>query len=216
MSELQRFLAARDHLLATRTDYAAAVAGFAWPQLDRFNWALDYFDTIARDNPAPALHIVEESGSESKLSYAQLSARSSQVANFLARLGAKRGDRILLMLGNEVPLWESMLAAIKLGAVLIPATTLLSGDDLADRLQRGKVRHVITNEAGATRVDELPAAVLAGINRICVSATARPGWTAFADSASEPSTFSPAGASSVTDPLLEYFTSGTTARPKLV
>jgi acetyl-CoA synthetase len=214
MSELQRFLAARDHLLATRTDYAAAVAGFAWPQLERFNWALDYFDVVARDNAAPALHIVEESGAEAKLSYAQLSARSSQVANFLARLGAKRGDRILLMLGNEVPLWESMLAAIKLGAVLIPATTLLSGDDLADRLARGKVRHVITNDAGAGRVDELPPAVLAGINRICV--TPRAGWTAFADSAREPAEFRPAEATRVTDPLLEYFTSGTTARPKLV
>ncbi len=214
MDELHRFLAARDHLLATRTDYAAAVAGFQWPTLERFNWALDYFDTIARDNPAPALHIVEESGTESKLSYAQLSQRSSQVANLLAHLGAKRGDRILLMLGNEVPLWESMLAAIKLGAVLIPATTLLSGDDLADRLQRGQVRHIITNAGGAERVDELPASVLQGLNRICV--TARAGWIDFADSAAQSTTFVPDGASRVIDPLLEYFTSGTTARPKLV
>ncbi|GAA4414995.1 AMP-binding protein [Quisquiliibacterium transsilvanicum] len=216
MSELQRFLAARDHLLATRTDYAAAVAGFAWPRLESFNWALDYFDAIARGNDAPALHIVEESGSEARLSYAQLSARSSQVAGFLARHGARRGDRILLMLGNEVPLWESMLAAIKLGAVLIPATTLLSGDDLADRLQRGNVRHIITNEGGASRVDELPAAVLAGISRIFVGDGARPGWIAFADSAVEPAGFRPEGATRADDPLLEYFTSGTTARPKLV
>jgi acetyl-CoA synthetase len=216
MDELQRFLAARDHLLAARTDYHAAVAGFAWPKLEHFNWALDYFDAIARDNDAPALHIVEESGSEAKLSYAQLSARSAQVASFLARHGARRGDRILLMLGNEVPLWESMLAAIKLGAVLIPATTLLSGDDLADRLQRGNVRHIITNEGGAGRVDELPAAVLEGINRICVAGAPRPGWIAFADSASEPAAFRPEGASRPDDPLLEYFTSGTTARPKLV
>ena len=216
MDELQRFLAARDHLLATRTDHAAAIAGFGWPRLERFNWALDYFDAIARGNDAPALHIVEESGSQARLTYAQLSARSSQVANFLARLGARRGDRILLMLGNEVPLWESMLAAIKLGAVLIPATTLLSGDDLADRLQRGKVRHIITNEGGAGRVDELPAAVLAGINRISVAANPRPGWIAFANSAAEPDSFRPATPTSVTDPLLEYFTSGTTARPKLV
>ncbi len=214
MSELQRFLVARDHLLATRTDYAAAVAGFAWPQLERFNWALDYFDVIARDNTAPALHIVEESGAQARLSYAQLSARSGQVANFLARLGAKRGDRILLMLGNEVPLWESMLAAIKLGAVLIPATTLLSGDDLADRLSRGKVRHIITNDSGAGRVDELPAAVLTGINRICVSP--RAGWIDFADGAGEPADFRAEGVTQATDALLEYFTSGTTARPKLV
>ena len=216
MSELQRFLAARDLLLQTRTDYPAAVAGFAWPQLEHFNWALDYFDVIARGNDAPALHIVEEDGREARLGYARLSARSSQVANLLARLGARRGDRILLMLGNEVPLWESMLAAAKLGAVLIPATMLLSGDDLADRLQRGKVRHVITNDTGAARFDELPAEVLAGISRICVSPTARPGWTAYAASEAEPAEFTPQGITRVTDPLLEYFTSGTTARPKLV
>ena len=216
MDELQRFLAARDHLLATRTDHAAAVAGFAWPKLEHFNWALDYFDSVARGNDAPALHIVEESGSQAKLSYAQLSTRSSQVAGFLARHGARRGDRILLMLGNEVPLWEAMLAAIKLGAVLIPATTLLSGDDLADRLQRGNVRHVITNATGAGRVDELPATVLAGINRIYVGDAPRPGWIPFADSHSEPAGFRPEGTTRVDDPLLEYFTSGTTARPKLV
>ncbi len=171
MTELQRFLAARDFLLAHRTDYAAAVAGFQWPSLARFNWALDYFDAIARDNDAPALHIVEESGIESRLSYAQLARRSSQVANFLAAGGARRGDRILLMLGNEVPLWETMLAAIKLGAVLIPATTLLAGRDLADRIERGRVRHVITNGAGRARFDELPASLLAGINLICTDPT---------------------------------------------
>jgi acetyl-CoA synthetase len=216
MDQLQRFLAARDHLLATRTDYAAAVAGFAWPRLEGFNWALDYFDAIAHGNDAPALHIVEESGSEAKLSYAQLAVRSSQVAGFLAGHGARRGDRILLMLGNEVPLWESMLAAIKLGAVLIPATTLLSGDDLADRLQRGNVRHIITNATGASRVDELPATVLAGLNRIFVGDAPRPGWISFSDSAAAPPTFRPEGATRAEDPLLEYFTSGTTARPKLV
>jgi acetyl-CoA synthetase len=216
MTELARFTAARDLLLAHRTDYAAAVAGFAWPQLERFNWASDYFDTIARGNDAPALHIVEESGTEATRSYAQLSARSNQVANFLVRLGARRGDRILLMLGNEVALWETMLAAIKLGAVVIPATMLLSGDDLADRMERGKVRHVVTNAAGATKLSELPAAMIDGVRRIRTGGAALPGWTDFADSASESATFVAPEATQVTDPLLEYFTSGTTAKPKLV
>ncbi|MEN9317289.1 MAG: Acetyl-coenzyme synthetase [Pseudomonadota bacterium] len=216
MTELARFTAARDLLQAHRTDYAAAVAGFAWPQLERFNWASDYFDTIARGNDAPALHIVEESGAEAKLSYAQLSARSNQVANFLVRHGAKRGDRILLMMGNEVPLWETMLAAIKLGAVVIPATMLLSGDDLADRIQRGKVRHVVTNAAGAAKFSELPAGAIDGVRLIRTGGPALPGWTDFADSASESASFVAPEATRVTDPLLEYFTSGTTAKPKLV
>jgi acetyl-CoA synthetase len=215
MTELDRFLAARDFLLAHRTDYAAAYQGFRWPELKHFDWARDYFDAIAAGNDAPALRIVEENGAVAQLSYAQLSARSNQVANFLEGLGAKHGDRMLLMLGNEVPLWETMLAAIKLGAVVIPATTLLSGDDLADRLQRGKVRHVITNATGSAKFDELPAGLLDGVNLVNV-AGARDRWLDYGASQRERVEFAAAQPTSADDPLLEYFTSGTTARPKLV
>ncbi|MFN0302950.1 MAG: AMP-binding protein [Burkholderiales bacterium] len=215
MSELQRFLAARDHLIAYRTDYARACAGFQWPVLDRFNWALDYFDSIAAGNEQLALRILEESGAEAALTYAQLSRRSNQVANFLTQQGAKAGDRILLMLGNEVALWETMLAAIKLGAVVIPATTLLSGDDLADRLERGNVRYVITNASGVEKFEALPAAAMTTIRRITV-AGARPGWLDFRESNAADVVFTPVRQTSVHDPMLEYFTSGTTARPKLV
>ncbi|MBS0551971.1 MAG: AMP-binding protein, partial [Proteobacteria bacterium] len=111
MSEITEFLAARDFLLQHRSDYAAAYAGFKWPRLEHFNWALDYFDAMARNNDAPALWLVEQDGSDARLSFAELSARSSQVANWLREQGVQRGDRILIMLGNEVPLWETMLAA---------------------------------------------------------------------------------------------------------
>ncbi len=215
MSELQTFLAARDHLIVHRTDYARACAGFKWPVLDRFNWALDYFDSIAAGNEQLALRILEESGGEAALTYAQLSRRSNQVANFLVGQGAKAGDRILLMLGNEVALWETMLAAIKLGAVVIPATTLLSGDDLADRLQRGNVRFVVTNTSGVTKFDALPAAALGSMRRIAVGG-AGVGWLDYRESQSANTSFTPAVRTTVRDPLLEYFTSGTTARPKLV
>ena len=83
--------------------------------------------------------VVGEDGSESKRSFRELSIRSNQVANHLRSLGVRRGERILLMLGNELPLWETMLAAFKLGAVVIPATTLLVHDDLVDRFERGGV-----------------------------------------------------------------------------
>ena len=134
-------------------------------------------------------------------------------------LGARKGDRILLMMGNEVPLWETMLAAIKLGAVLIPATTLLSGDDLADRLQRGRVRHVITNAAGMAKIIDLPQQATAGLSLVSVSgesAPLPPGWTDYWQSRQASTAFSPPEPTRVTDPLLEYFTSGTTAKPKLV
>jgi acetyl-CoA synthetase len=225
MNELEQFLSCRDLLLKHRSDYEMAFKAFEWPVLERFNWALDYFDGIARDNPAPALHIVEDSGQQSRLSYVELSQRSSQVANWLVSLGARKGDRILLMMGNEVPLWETMLAAIKLGAVLIPATTLLSGDDLADRLQRGRVRHIITNAAGMAKIKELPPQLTAGVSLVSVSAgqaghagqAALPvGWTDYWQSLKADAAFTQPEPTCVTDPLLEYFTSGTTAKPKLV
>ena len=215
MTELDRFLAARDFLQAHAADYAGAIGGFEWPALQQFNWALDYFDAIAAGNHAPALRILEEAGGETSLSYAQLAGRSNRVANFLVRNGARKGDRMLLMLGNEIPLWEAMLAAIKLGVVVIPATTLLSGADLLDRLERGKVSFVLTNPGGAAKFDELPAAALAGIRRIHIGG-ARSGWIDYADADAMPASFTPVDRPLAQDPLLEYFTSGTTSKPKLV
>ena len=139
------FLAARDFLLEAREDYDRAYRDFRWPVLDRFNWALDYFDRMAYRNDRPALWIVNEGGDEHKLTFAEMAERSGRVANHLRGLGVERGDRILLMLGNVVPLWEVMLAAMKLGAVTIPATTLLTRDDLLDRFDRGRARHVVTS-----------------------------------------------------------------------
>ena len=137
------FIEARDFLLAHCDDYQRAYRDFRWPALDRFNWALDYFDPMAQGNNRPGLWIVDEAGGETKLSFAEFAERSSRAANHLRALGVGRGDRLLLMLGNVAPLWECMLAAIKLGAVIIPATTLLNRDDLADRFARGRVRHVV-------------------------------------------------------------------------
>ena len=211
MTSADAFLQARDLLLRLRSDQSAAVRDFRWPQLEEFNWALDYFDAMARNNEASALHIVGEDGSQVKRSFRELSERSSQVANHLRGLGVARGDRILLMLGNELPLWEVMLAAIKLGAVLIPATALLTTDDLRDRLERGTVRHVVAGSAQAPKFETL----LGDYTRIGVGEPVA-GWQRFEDAASAPIDFTPDGPTRATDPLLLYFTSGTTSRPKLV
>jgi acetyl-CoA synthetase len=205
------FLRARDFLLAHRDDYAAAYREFRWPRLDNFNWALDWFDPLARGNSAPALWIVEESGAQRKLSFAQMSESSSRIANWLRTQGVRRGDRILMMLGNEVALWQIMLAAVKLGAVIIPATTLLTADDLRDRIGRGQVRHVI---AGAAHADKF-AAVPGDYGRIAVGGQVA-GWRRFEDATNAPAEYAPEAPTRATDPLLLYFTSGTTSKPKLV
>ena len=166
---------------------------------------------MAKGNDNPALWIVEEDGSESKLSFAEMSARSNRVANWLRKQGVKRGERILIMLGNEVPLWETMLAAIKLGAVVIPATTLLTPEDLDDRIDRGQVKHIVIGTAHTDKFEGLAG----NYSRIAVGG-APAGWKAFEEAAAESEAFTPDAVTRVDDPLLLYFTSGTTSKPKLV
>jgi len=205
------FLAARDFILQHRTAYDTAVRDFRWPALDHFNWALDYFDAIAAGNNRPALHLVEENGLETVRSFAQLSSASNGVANYLQSLGAKRGDRLMLMLGNEVALWEVLLAAMKLGVVVTPATTLLTTADLQDRIDRGRVRHVVAGAATVHKFDS----VRGSFTKIAVGGSIR-GWQNYADSRKASATFTTDAPTKATDPMLLYFTSGTTARPKLV
>jgi len=206
------FVAARDFLQRHRSDYDSAYKGFAWPQLDEFNWALDFFDAQAAGNSTPALWIVDENGQEDRVSYAQMAERSNQVANFLRGLGVQRGHHVLLVLPNEVALWETMLACIKLGAVIVPTTTLVSGDDLGDRFERGDIKHVVAKH---TVVERFAAFADRAFTRVVVGGSA-PGWHAFAASQQASAQFTPHGRTKASDPLLLYFTSGTTSKPKLV
>lgn len=211
------FRESRDFLLAHRTDHAAAYAGFRWPDAAAFNWALDWFDADLAADPEsrdrPALWIVDAaSGAETRLSFGQMSRRSNRVANHLRRLGLCRGDHLLLLLGNVPALWETMLAAMKLGAVVIPATTLLTGDELADRLARGRPRVILAGPEQAPKfagLDTGPAVRL-------TTGPGGDGWLPYEAAFAAPETFVPDGPTAADDPLLLYFTSGTTAKPKLV
>jgi acetyl-CoA synthetase len=205
-----QFLQARDQLLGAREDWPRARREFRWPALTHFNWARDYFDIVASASQAPALRVVDDAGSDRTYSFAQLSKRSCQVAAFLAAQGIEPGDRILLMLPNVVSLWEVTLAAIRLGAVVIPATTLLEREDLTDRLERGRVKAVIAHASLTARFTGLSGAPV----RIAVGAEVV-GWTSYAASRSFPDSFT-GPMTRADDLLLLYFTSGTTARPKLV
>jgi len=213
MSGTERFRAARDFLLANRTDHEVAYRGFQWPKLDRFNWALDWFDNIATGERCdqPAIWVVFEDGTETKLSFRQLSNRSSQVANYYRELGIARGDCVMVMLGNVPPLWETVLALIKLGAVILPATPLLSGGDLADRIKRGGVRHIVCATDCVPRFDHLGK----HCTRIVVGGPV-PEWHAYEDGYGASAEFKLDGETRASGPMQLYFTSGTTSRPKLV
>src|SRR4051794_18864584 len=190
------FKEARAFLLKHRTDYDTAVKNFRWPDPVPFNWALDWFDAgLARDPDSKtrtALWIVDAgSNRESKLSFEALSRRSNQVANFLRKQGAKRGDHLLLLLGNVIPLWETMLASIKLGVVVIPATTLLTPDELRDRLDRGRATIVVASQDQIAKFAGLGGG---GLTRVVVGATSEhEGWLRFEEAASYPENFVPDG-----------------------
>ncbi|GAA0694773.1 isobutyrate:CoA ligase IbuL [Streptomyces malaysiensis subsp. malaysiensis] len=233
MNPSHDFRAARDFLLGHREDYTAAYEGFGWPRPERFNWALDWFDGIAaRSGDRAALHIVEEDGSEIRLTFEALRRRSNRAANWLRDRGVRAGDRIVVMLGNQVELWETALAAMKLRAVVIPATPLLGPLDLADRIERGRAGHVIVRAGDTGKFAD----VAGDYTRIAVGG-ASAGWLAYedagtsavppditangpaatpADATDTDDPFVPDGPTLATDPLMLYFTSGTTARPKLV
>jgi acetyl-CoA synthetase len=205
------FRAARDFLLSHRADYETAYRDFEWPEPEHFNWALDWFDAIAAGNDRPALWIIDDDETETLLSFAELSARSDALAAWLRDMGVRRGDRTLLMLGNQVALWECILALTKLGAVMIPSTTLLTPADIADRVERGGVTQVIAQSALTGQF----AGIAGGFMRIAVGEPVE-GWLRYDDFMDGDRTFTPDGPTPASDPLFLYFTSGTTALPKLV
>jgi len=205
--------AARDFLLQHRGDYPVAYAGFGWPRPDRYNFATDWFDGLADERPDDAALWVIDPDQETVRTFAELRDRSIMVAKLLADLGLRRGDRLLLVLGNCVPLWEVMLGAIRLGVVLIPATPQLSPADLADRVERGHAKVLVAQVADLDKFGsvEVP------LGKIAVGAGAPPEWIPYARADQYAETDPPPpGATLGTDPMLLYFTSGTTALPKLV
>ena len=205
--------AARDFLLEHRTDYDTAVRDFVWPRPAQFNFAIDWFDAVlATEHPdRPALRLIEADGTDASYTFADLSRRSDQLAGWLRAAGVTRGMRLLVLLGNQVELWETTLAAMKLGAVMIPATTQLAEADLRDRIERGRVGAVLARSDVTANFVAVPGDYL----RIAVGEPV-PGWLRYADSATSPETFTVDGPTNADDPLLLYFTSGTTALPKLV
>jgi len=214
LSDLDGFLAARDFLLDAGS-YQEAKAGFRWPQLTKFNWALDYFDTLAERCVNPGLVYVDDQGVEKRVSFRQLTEGSNKVANFFGSMGLGKRDRVMLMLPNCVELFEVFLGAMKAGCVIIPASTLLTPDDVRDRMQRGKVKCVFTTDELSSRVDQAASPLPNSVFRISLGAE-RKGWLRYSEVDKQSPVFKSKEAFSTDDELLIYFTSGTTAKPKLV
>jgi acetyl-CoA synthetase len=204
---------ARDFLLANRENYQVAYDEFVWPRPDQFNFALDWFDAeLCVEHPdRTALRIIEVDGTDSSYSYAQLSSRSNQLANWMRSLGIGRGTRVLVLLGNQVELWETFLAAMKLGAVLIPATTMLLPIDVLDRMERAAASAVIARSDVTDRFSDVAGPFV----RIAVGETIE-GWHNYKGMDASPTSFEADGPTLASDPLLIYFTSGTTSKPKIV
>jgi acetyl-CoA synthetase len=219
-SATDAYRASRDQLLGLRGELERAVREFAFPHLgDRWNWGVDWFDAVARGNDRNALTIVEEDESAASVTFDEMARRSDQVAALLASLGVRRGDAVVLMLGNQVELWESMLAVIKLGAVVMPTTTAAGPGDLIDRMERGSARAVITNARETHKFEDVPGDYI----RVAIGGSAADGapigtsgWADYAAHASIDAGPTEHPGTGPDDRLLLYFTSGTTSRPKLV
>lgn len=226
MTVTDDFRAARNRLLELREDYERARAEFEWPRFSEFNFALDWFDALGADpvrGGQPALVIVEQDGSSTRRTFAELSARSAQVANWLRAQGVKRGDRMIIMLGNQVELWELMLAGIKLGIVMIPTTTLMGRRDLEDRVERGGAQWVTVGGTNAHKFEEVSGdyrVIVVGAPGGAEGTTARGdlahGALAYEGSSAADTVFVPDAPTKADETMLLYFTSGTTSRAKLV
>lgn len=213
------YRSARDQLLSLRADPDAALPAFRFPDVGpTFNWAFDWFDVIARGNDRPALVVVDEDGSRSERTFAELADRSARIAAWLAAHGVRRGDPVVVMLGNEVALWEVMLAAMKAGAVIVPTSTALGPTDVADRVRRSGARAVVCGPGDTEKFDASDTAAAGGapggLVRVCVGEAA--GWLDVADALAGGTVDLDHPGTRAGDPLLYYFTSGTTSRPKLV
>ena len=210
-SSTDAYRAARDQLLDLRGDYDRAIRDFRWPDVGPvFSWAVDWFDQVAEGNDQIALVVLEQDGASRQSTFDEMRRSSNRLARWLAARGVAKGDAVIIMLGNQVELWETMLAVMKLGAVIMPTTTAAGPADLRDRLERGGAKHVIVNAADAEKFAD----VAGDYTRISVGAAA--GWTDLAAAADADDGPVEHPGTTPQDRLLLYFTSGTTSRPKLV
>ena len=191
----------------------------AFHDQDKFNFAFDVVDALGRSKPEKLamLHISED-GTERRFTFQDMKKESARAANYFKSLGIKRGDRVMLVLKRHYQYWFAVLGLHKLGAVAIPATNQLLEKDFTYRFQAGNVSAILCTADGivADAVDEAAAKCPGLKHKILVNGS-RDGWHDFNEEyAIFSSHFARAeDAPCGNDPMLMFFTSGTSGYPKL-
>ncbi len=198
-------------------DYETMYREFKLEVPDFFNFGFDTVDHWAADPANQMMLWVDEDGSERRLSYAHFRDRSNQVANALVKLGLKKGDKVIIVMPRLPQWWEAILGMIKAGIVALPGTTQLTPKDIAYRVQSSQARAVITDIENAHKFDEVRSQC-PGLEHF-LSVGAKTNWLDFDQTMeAEPTEISAAAQvrTHKDDPMLLYFTSGTTGYPKMV
>jgi acyl-coenzyme A synthetase/AMP-(fatty) acid ligase len=206
-------------LAPNMTDYLASRASFRLEVPEVYNYARDVVDAWASREPGKLalLAVGPDGGNPRRYSFADLAASSNRAANFLAARGVRKGDRVFVMLPRIPDWYDVVLGCIKLGALPMPGTTLLTARDIAYRLERAEATVAVTDPEGAGRVDQAAEAVGVSLERLCVGEPAPAGWASWAAGLAEASERPPdTEPTRADDPMLIYFTSGTVAYPKMV
>ncbi len=198
------------------TDYEHERRTFRLDVPERFNFAQDVVDRWAREDPDKlAMLWVGQDGEERRLGFAYFRDASNRFANVLRSLGITKGDRVLVVL-PRLPEWHVIvLGLIKLGAIPMPGTTLLTSKDIAYRIQSADAKMAITTPENAEKVERVRAECPT-IERLLLVGGQRSGWERFEAAMKHASTETSLDRTRADDPLMVYFTSGTTAGPKMV
>lgn len=202
------------------TDYKKAFDEFKWNVPEYYNFALDDFDKWTGDKTKTALITVSENGTSAfKLSFWELSILSSKFANILKKIGLKRGDKVFLMLPRSEEWYIAILGMIKAGVVAMPTPNLVTGHDIDYRINSAEAIMAVTDAEGAEKVDAVKEKI-PGLKYRIITGAARSGWESFEKMMdASPRVFNPddfGGRTKSSDPMLIYFTSGTTGNPKMV
>ena len=193
-------------------DANGIVSRFALNHAPNYNFAYDVIDVLAREaGDSLALCWCNPAGVERRLTFADIAAQSAAVANALAANGVQKGDRVLVILRRNLEYWLVAPALHRLGAVMVPATHMLTADDIAYRVQAANIRFAICSPEGDTARDLLARQELVHVFTFRKNIK---GAINLTDAmATAPTTF-PRVPTLATDPMLIYFTSGTTGYPK--